>query len=522
MGADRDGFTSFVAASEAALRCTAHLLTGDPGSAEDLLQTALARARRRWRRVRQAEDPLGVVRQFLVDAHLGRRRRPWHGEQVLVTLPDPAPGEWQEADARGEAVRRVLDRMSPRARAALVLRVAEDLPESETARVLRCPSGTVRTDVVAGLAAVRAVLPPGGTPPGGDDLDVRDALRRLAAAAGPVWGADTAGAAVALARRQRRTWAGWAVGALAAALLVTTVPAMVPAADPAADPAAAPTAGGTTGREEPAGPALDRLPPRGSLAGDEEFLAGAAALSWSAPPGVDVVEFDPPEATRRVLFAGDLPGDRRWALVAGQDRGGGVTAWFGGPAGAASADLTLLAPPERSSRRTEIALLDTAGAVPVLVVVGLPGDGARYSPGTVRSDDGVVGHAWTDLPEVDGVLVATVGGPVYPGAEVVEIVRAGLPVATLEYLLRTDASATTVDWPFTAPLDPSLGTDGAARERFLGCLPEGFAVTFSGDGAVTTTYPTVGGRRSDVELAMLYAEWEATLTECSARALAGG
>ncbi|WP_426511343.1 hypothetical protein ACPPVO_12385 [Dactylosporangium sp. McL0621] len=46
-----DDFAEFVAARSAALLRTAWLLTGDDRAAEDLLQTALAAAWRRWRRV---------------------------------------------------------------------------------------------------------------------------------------------------------------------------------------------------------------------------------------------------------------------------------------------------------------------------------------------------------------------------------------------------------------------------------------------------------------------------------------
>ncbi len=90
MSADRD-FPAFVVAHEAALLRTAWLLTGDRGHAEDLVQTALARAHRHWTRVQRADVPVASVRRLLVDCHLSRRRRLWHGEQVLESLPDRRP-----------------------------------------------------------------------------------------------------------------------------------------------------------------------------------------------------------------------------------------------------------------------------------------------------------------------------------------------------------------------------------------------------------------------------------------------
>ena len=160
MGADREGFSAFVLAHEAALLRTAFLLTGDRGRAEDLVQTALARAHRHWGRVQRADVPIASVRRLLVTCHLSWRRRLWHGEQVVETLPDPPVGDRQDTRALNDALRRALDLLSPRARAVLVLRFHEDLTETETARVLRCSTSTVRTHTTRGLATVRAALPP--------------------------------------------------------------------------------------------------------------------------------------------------------------------------------------------------------------------------------------------------------------------------------------------------------------------------------------------------------------------------
>jgi RNA polymerase sigma-70 factor (sigma-E family) len=160
MGADRDEFTAFVVAHEAALLRTASLLTGDRGHAEDLVQTALARAHRHWGRVQRADVPIAYVRRLLVNCHLSWRRRLWHGEQALEALPDSPVGDWQDAHALGDELRRALDLLPPRARAVLVLRFYEDLTETETARVLRCSTSTVRTHTARGLAAVRSTLRP--------------------------------------------------------------------------------------------------------------------------------------------------------------------------------------------------------------------------------------------------------------------------------------------------------------------------------------------------------------------------
>ncbi|MGY1653692.1 hypothetical protein [Geodermatophilus sp. SYSU D01119] len=347
------------------------------------------------------------------------------------------------------------------------------------------------------------------------DLDVRDALHRLAAQAGPPRGQDTADAAIGLARRQRRVRAAWAGGALAVALLAGAVPAVLPDAGPAAGQAA-------TDRTTQAAPGLFDVPTRGSLAGDEAFVAGVAALEWSAPVGLNGTELRPPADSRRVLFAGDLPGGRRWALVMGADGGQRVYAWFGGPAGAAPGELTLLAQPQRGSLAQPVVLLEATGEQALLVVIGLPGDSARYSPGTVRFDDVTVGRVWTDLRGDDGVLVTEVDRPVYVGAETVEVVRDGEVVTTARGVPRTETSGGAEQWAFAQPVDERLYGDPAAQKRFVTCLPEDFRVTFGPDGSTTFTYPPIEGERSDVELMGIYAGWDAILADCAARAVGEG
>ncbi len=347
------------------------------------------------------------------------------------------------------------------------------------------------------------------------DHDVRDALQRLAAQAAPPRGADAADAAIALSRRQRRNRAAWAGGAVVLAVLAGAVPAVLPDAGPVPGQAA-------TGRTQQAVSALLDLPTRGSLAGDEAFVAGVAALGWSAPLGVNGAELSPPAATRRVLFAGDLPGGRRWAFVVGEDEGQGVSAWFGGPAGATPGELTLLAPPERFGRPDTVSLLDTAGPTPVVVVLGGPGDRARYSPGTVRLDDGTVGRVWTDLTGADGVLVAEVAAPSYVGSEMVEIVRDGVFSTALRGVALTSGPSWTPPWT----LGESVLTDTAVQEALAACLaPHGITVDVRGEG-VAIGYsgglvPGSGGL-SDAEIAAQQAAHDAAVADCVARTGAGG
>jgi RNA polymerase sigma-70 factor (sigma-E family) len=133
------------------------LLTRDRGHAEDLLQTALVKAYRRWHRI-DAEDPYPYVRRILVTSAASWRRL--RTTEEIVSLPphdSPAP-DTTEAVAERERMADALATLPPRMRAVLVLRYAEDLSEAATAEALGCSVHTVKSQTVRGLARLRAVL----------------------------------------------------------------------------------------------------------------------------------------------------------------------------------------------------------------------------------------------------------------------------------------------------------------------------------------------------------------------------
>jgi DNA-directed RNA polymerase specialized sigma24 family protein len=99
-----------------ALRRTAFLLCGDWHQAEDLVQVAFEKVYASWHRVRAVEAP---ERQSL--------------QHALAAVP-------------------------PRQRACLVLRFYDDLSVAETARLLGCTEGTVKSQTSRGLDTLRAEL----------------------------------------------------------------------------------------------------------------------------------------------------------------------------------------------------------------------------------------------------------------------------------------------------------------------------------------------------------------------------
>jgi RNA polymerase sigma-70 factor (sigma-E family) len=142
----------------AALSRTAWLLTGDRGHGEDLVQSALARAYGKWSRVRRADDPGAYVQRLMINTYLSWRRRRSSTETVLAELPERGSDDLQSAHADRDEMRTALAGLSPRVRAAVVLRYFEDLDQAETARRTGCSVKTVNNHVTRGLAALRVSL----------------------------------------------------------------------------------------------------------------------------------------------------------------------------------------------------------------------------------------------------------------------------------------------------------------------------------------------------------------------------
>ena len=154
--AQQPEFEQFVVTESPRLLRFAFLLVGDHGHAEDLLQTALFRTARRWRTAR--ERPGAYTRRTLVNLVKDRARTTHRrvGEASLEwDAPAAGPGPIEDRDVLLQACRR----LPARQRATLVLRFFEDLSVEQTAAILRCSAGTVKSQTHKALAALRELLP---------------------------------------------------------------------------------------------------------------------------------------------------------------------------------------------------------------------------------------------------------------------------------------------------------------------------------------------------------------------------
>ncbi|MCW2773859.1 MAG: hypothetical protein JWN91_2185 [Nocardioides sp.] len=147
-------FSEYVAARRPTLVRTAVLLGCPSPDAEDVVQTALLRCYRSWRRVTRADQPDAYVYRVLVNTLRDARSRRWNGELPTDELPEPAPEATDPTT--GLAVRRALAAMTTEHREVLVLRYYADLSERETADALGIAVGTAKSRTARALAALAA------------------------------------------------------------------------------------------------------------------------------------------------------------------------------------------------------------------------------------------------------------------------------------------------------------------------------------------------------------------------------
>ncbi len=170
---DEQEFAEYFTARREAVRRTAFLLCGDWHRADDLAQTAFAKLYVAWPRLRDVGAVDAFLRRTLLNAYLDETRRAWRREHPTEVLPEREAADGPSMDDR-LVLLAALAAVPPRQRACLVLRFFEDCSVEQTAVLLRCSAGTVKSSTARGLDTLRQVL--GGSPDELVDLG-KDALR---------------------------------------------------------------------------------------------------------------------------------------------------------------------------------------------------------------------------------------------------------------------------------------------------------------------------------------------------------
>ena len=140
---------------------TAWLLTGDYHLAEDMLQTALGKCWPHWSRI--GASGMGgyeqYVRKVMLTTYVAWWRRRWNAERPTARLPEPRDTPDRHPEATAAVRHDLLEALAtlPRGqRAVVVLRYFDDLTEAQTAELLGCSVGTVKSQCAKGLAALRS------------------------------------------------------------------------------------------------------------------------------------------------------------------------------------------------------------------------------------------------------------------------------------------------------------------------------------------------------------------------------
>ena len=156
----QDSFEDYVHASGPRLKRLAFLLTGDLNQAEDLLQSAYAKALPHWRKVKGYDVPDAYMRRVMYSIRTSWWRRSRGREVIVPEIPDQGSGTTAVDDAvvDNQVLLAALRALPDRQRAAVVLRHWCDLSEAETAETMGCSVGTVKSTTSRGLAGLRAAL----------------------------------------------------------------------------------------------------------------------------------------------------------------------------------------------------------------------------------------------------------------------------------------------------------------------------------------------------------------------------
>jgi RNA polymerase sigma-70 factor (sigma-E family) len=156
---DRQEFAGYFAARRDTVRRMAFLLCGDWHWADDLTQITFVRLADAWSRVRDPAALDAFTKTCLVRVYLAESKRLFRRRERALAVP-PEVGQADHAD-RVTARLDVIEAMAtlpPRQRATLVCRFYQGLSVQETAEVLDCSVGTIKTQTSRGLAVLRRLL----------------------------------------------------------------------------------------------------------------------------------------------------------------------------------------------------------------------------------------------------------------------------------------------------------------------------------------------------------------------------
>lgn len=134
------------------------LLCRDWHRAEDVVQKALTKLYLNWTKA-AIRSPDAYVRRIIGNLLIDEQKLQWfRRERSSYRLPERVQPDPAENGATRVTMLDALSRLPARQRLAVVLRHWEDLSVEQTAEVMNCSPGTVKSQTARGLQAMRGLL----------------------------------------------------------------------------------------------------------------------------------------------------------------------------------------------------------------------------------------------------------------------------------------------------------------------------------------------------------------------------
>ena len=160
---DQVEFTLWLRENQKAFLRAAKMICFDTQNAEDVLQEALADVFKRWKKIREHENPEAYLMRVMVSKHADMRRKWLRRQQEKETTWDLAENIRDLVDQTEDVTQRLLVQaalksLSAAQRAVLVLIYEHGMVLREVAEVLQIPMGTAASHLARGKAAVAAYV----------------------------------------------------------------------------------------------------------------------------------------------------------------------------------------------------------------------------------------------------------------------------------------------------------------------------------------------------------------------------
>ena len=160
---DQIEFTVWLRENQKAFLKAAKVICFDTQNAEDVLQEALADVYKRWKKIREHENPEAYLMRVLVSKHVDMRRKWLRKQEEKETSWDLAENIRDIVDQTEDVTQRLLVQaalksLSAIQRAVLVLMYEHGMVLREVSEVLQIPMGTAASHLARGKAAVAAYI----------------------------------------------------------------------------------------------------------------------------------------------------------------------------------------------------------------------------------------------------------------------------------------------------------------------------------------------------------------------------